>query len=155
MMKLLRYVFLFIPVFLVTSASFAQMTQEPTSWKYEVKKKSATEYQLIFHLELKPEWHIWSLHPGGDGYEIAPSFTFDKNAQVKLKGKPTEKGKPIIKTITGIDGKVTYYQGKVDYTQNVTVKGKHLKITGKHNYQVCNEQMCLPPRDRDFEFEIK
>jgi thiol:disulfide interchange protein DsbD len=153
-MRSLKFFFLFLPIFIWAIPSFSQMTDDPTSWKYEVKKKSATEYQLIFHLTLQKEWHIWSLHPGGDGYEIAPSFTFDQNPNAKLKGSITEKGKPVTTTMAGIDGKITYFTGKVDYIQDVTVTG-NTKITGKHQYQVCNDKMCLPPKDKDFTFELK
>jgi thiol:disulfide interchange protein DsbD len=134
--------------------SFGQMIEDPTSWKYEVKKKGATEYQIIAHVEIKAGWHIWSQQPGGDGYEIATSITLDKNDKVKLKGKVIEKGKAITTTMAGIDGKLTYMSGKVDYIQNVTVTGP-TKITGKLQYQSCNDKMCLPPKDKDLTFEIK
>ncbi|MES2701632.1 MAG: protein-disulfide reductase DsbD domain-containing protein [Bacteroidota bacterium] len=152
-MRSLKYCLLFLSVFCAAS-SFAQMIADPTTWRYEVKKKSATEYQLITHLELKQGWHIWSLKPGGDGYEIAPSFTFDKCPGVTMVGKPTEKGKATTTTMEGIDGKVTYLSGKIDYIQNVKVAGK-ATIKGKHEYQVCNDKMCLPPKTKDFEFAIK
>ena len=57
-------------------------------------------------------------------------------------------------TMAGIDGKVTYFTGKIDYVQEVTVTG-NTKITGKSEYQVCNDKMCLPPKDKDFSFDIK
>jgi DsbC/DsbD-like thiol-disulfide interchange protein len=153
-MNRLKYILSLLSAFLFCVPSFAQMTNDPTTWKYELKKKSATEYQLVFHLELKEGWHIWSLHPGGDGYEIAPSFVFDKNPKVKLKGAVAEKGKPVTTKMEGIDGKVVYFSGKVDYVQDVTITG-NTRITGKHTYQVCNNSMCLPPKDKDFVFDIK
>ena len=153
-MRSLQVLFFSLLISFWATPAFSQMTDDPTTWKYEVKKKSGTEYQLIFHLELKKDWHIWSMHPGGDGYEIAPSFTFDKSAGVKLVGSTTEKGKSVTTTMAGIDGKITYFTGTVDYIQNVTVTG-NAKITGKHEYQVCNDKMCLPPKDKDFVFEIK
>ena len=137
-----------------TAVSYAQMIEDPTTWTYELKKKSGNDYQLIFHCNLKSGWHIWSLHPGGDGYEIAPSFTLDKNDKVKLKGEPKETGKATTTAMDGIDGKITYLAGKIDYIQEVIVTGK-TKITGKHEYQVCNDRMCLPPKDKDFVFEVK
>ena len=152
-MRSLKLVLLLLPVLIAAKPAFAQVA-DPTSWTYEVKKKSATEYQLIFHLTLKQGFHIWSLHPGGDGYEISPSFTIDKNDKVKIVGTPTESGKAVTTTMDGIDGKITYLSGKIDYVQNVTVKGP-AKITGKHQYQVCNDKMCLPPKDKDFSFDIK
>jgi hypothetical protein len=135
------------------SSSFGQIIEDPAAWKYEVKKKSATDYQLIFHLDLKAGWHIWSLHPGGDGYEIAPSFTFDKNGKVKMKGDIAENGKKTVTKMDGIDGKVTFYSGKIDYIQTVSVAGGG-KVAGKLQYQVCNDKMCLPPKDKDFVFEL-
>ena len=153
-MRSLKYFFLLSLGFLWATPSFAQVIEDPTTWKYEVKKKSATEYQLIFHLTLKKGFHIWSLHPGGDGYEIAPSFTLDPNPKVKIKGNASEKGKSVTTKMDGIDGNITYFTGKVDYTLDVIVTGS-TKITGKHEYQICNDKMCLPPKDKDFTFEIK
>ena len=153
-MKFLKLCLLFLPLLLKGNSSSAQMIEDPTTWKYEVKKISSTEYKLIFHLDLKTPWHIWSLKPGGDGYEIAPSFTFDANKLVKMKGNTAEKGKKTTTKMDGIEGKVTYYTGKIDYEQDIIVTGK-TKITGKHEYQVCNDKMCLPPKDKDFVFEIK
>jgi thiol:disulfide interchange protein DsbD len=130
------------------------MIQDPASWNYEVKKISATKYQLLFHLYLKAGWHVYSLKPGGDGHEIPPSFVFDNNIKVKLIGAAVEKGKTTTTRLEGIDGKVTYLSGKVDYIQEVTVTC-NTKLTGKLSYQVCNTKMCLPPKEKDFAFEIK
>ena len=153
-MKTLKVLSLFTLLLLIGAPSFAQVSDDPTTWQYELKKKSATEYEIIFHLDIKEGWHIWSLHPGGDGYEIAPTFTIDKNPKVKTKGTVTEKGKTTTTTMEGIDGKITYLSGKIDYVQNIAVTGK-TKITGKHMYQVCNDKMCLRPTDKDFALEIK
>jgi len=147
----------FLTIFLTAKISYGQgqqPIQDPTTWKYEVKKISATEYRLIFHLELKSPWHIYSMHPGGDGYEIAPTYTFDKNDKVKLKGNTVEKGKMVTTKMEGIEGMISYFSGKIDYIQDVIVSGS-TKITGKQEYQVCNDKMCLPPKDKDFVFEIK
>ena len=149
-----KYFLIVLGLFCFSVASFAQNTEDPASWQFEIKKKSAKEYQLIFHLELAKGWHIWSLHPGGDGYEIAPTFTFRKNPHVKLKGKIAEKGAPTTTKMEGIDGKVTYLSGKVDYTQEITVTGT-TQIMGKFTYQVCNDRMCLPPKEKEFKFETE
>lgn len=135
-------------------AGRAQIVQDPTTWTYEVKKKSGQQYELIFHLKLKEKWHIWSQNPGGDGMQVPPSFTFSKAGFYKTEGKIKESGKPITEEMDGVDGKVTYFHDRVDYTQLVTVTGNG-KITGKHEYQVCDESMCLPPKKKSFSFEIK
>src|SRR4051812_3242841 len=111
-MRSLKCLLAFLALLLIASPLFAQ-NEDPASWKYELKKKNATEYELIFHLTLKEGWHIWSLKPGGDGMEIAPSFEFAKDTKVKMAGPITEKGKAIVTTMEGIEGKVTYFSKTV------------------------------------------
>jgi thiol:disulfide interchange protein len=153
MMKLLKPALL--AIFLISSfIGRSQIIADPTAWTYEVKKVKDNDYKLIFHVKMGPEWHIWSLQPGGDGLQIVPEFNFDKNAAVTLKGKITEKGKKITGVVDGVDGAVSYFHDKVDYEQLVHVSGNVI-IKGKQRYGVCNETMCLPPAKKAFTFEIK
>jgi hypothetical protein len=124
--------------------------EDPAHWSYEAKKISAEEYEVNFRLKLDEPWHIWSLAPGGDGYEIAPSFTFDKSATPK--GKLTESGHAVTVLMEGVDNKVTYLSGDVEYKQVVKVKGG--KVSGEHEYQVCNDNICLPPKKVKFEIAL-
>ena len=71
-----------------------------------------------------------------------------------MKGKITQKGKALTTIMDGVDGKITYYTGKVDYTQTVSVSSPG-RISGTHKYQVCSEKVCLPPKDKDFVFDIR
>lgn len=152
-MNIFKTAFLFaLGIFLCHGAK-AQMIADPTTWNFEVKKKSGNEYDLIFHLSLKEHWHIFSQNPGGDGMQIPPSFTFDKNAGFTTVGKMREVGKKVTTVMEGIDGAVNYYENKVDFIQTIKVSG-NIKITGKHEYQVCDESMCLPPKTKKFSFEI-
>ncbi len=151
--KLKRF-FLLLPLLLLSIGSMANMIDDPTTWTYEVKSKGNHQYELIFHLVIKKEWHIWSMKPGGDDFLIPPSFTFNKNVEVELVGKTTEHGKKLTTTMEGVDGKLSYFAGTVDYVQVVKVKGS-CKVAGMHEYQVCNESTCLPPKTKSFSFEIK
>lgn len=132
----------------------AQIVQDPTTWTFEVKKKSGNTYDLIFHLKLKPDWHIWSFNPGGDGLEIPPTIKLDKDPEVKAVGSPKEKGKLITEKIDGVDGDVHMFKEKVDYVQTVTVAGNAKVVKGKYSYQVCNDNMCLPEKTKPFSINI-
>lgn len=129
------------------------MLKDPTTWTYEVKKKSAGEYELIFHVALTDGWHIFSLKPGDD-FLIPPSFTFKKSNTVTFIGKIAERGKLKIEKIDGIDNPINYYETTADFVQIVKAK-PNTKITGEHEYQVCNKNMCMPPKKKSFEFIIK
>lgn len=131
----------------------AQGFKNPAKWTYEVKKKGEGKYDLIFHLKLDEHWHIWSLNPGGDGMEIPPTFKFKKNSNYTLLGKIKEQGKMISGEREGVDGIVHEFHYNVDYIQSIEAKSNQ-KITGTHEYQVCDESICLPPKTVDFSFEI-
>lgn len=140
-------------ILLLSFGAAAQITQDPTSWTFETKKKGDGKYDLIIHLKLEAGWHIWSMKPGGDGLQMPPEFQFKSNPDVALIGGVRESGKKISETMEGVDGIVHYYINSVDYIQSVSVK-KNGKITGRYLYQVCNDQMCLPPYKKNFSFDI-
>jgi thiol:disulfide interchange protein DsbD len=144
-------------VFLMVAGNAAVKAQgiaDPTAWTYEVKQESPNIYSLIFHLKLQTGWHIWALKPGGDGFEIPPSFTFTKDSSAFiLLGPVKEMGDKISALVPGMPEKVNYFAGKVDFVQQIMVKGKRT-IKGTHQYQVCNDNICLPPTDKEFSFEI-
>lgn len=156
---LLTYVMLFagaLQAQIVSGATGISRTsnQDPTSWSYEVKKLDRNEYELIFKVTLNDGWHIFSQTPG-DSFLIPPSFIFDENKTVKMKGGLTEKGKLIETTFEGVEGKVRYFEGTVEFIQNIVYTGTTTTITGEHRYQICNDRMCLPPVARKFEFKIQ
>ena len=51
-MKLLNGLLLFVMVSIMSLNAKAQITEDPTNWKYEVKKVSGNKYQVLFHLDI-------------------------------------------------------------------------------------------------------
>ncbi len=130
----------------------AQMVQDPTTWTYLVEKKGDGEYDLIFRVKLTNGWHIFSQNPG-DEFLIPPSFKFE-GKNFKLIGKLKEVGTLKTEEMEGLDNPVHYYEGTADFVQ--TIKGRAgTTIKGEHEYQVCNDRMCLPPKRKSFEFHLK
>lgn len=127
---------------------------DPTKWTYEVKKLDRNEYELIFRVALEKGWHIFSQDPG-DEMLIPPTFSFDKNKQVKMTGAIEEKGKLTETEFEGFDNKLRYFEGEAEFIQKIMYNGESATITGEHRYQICNDNMCLPPTTQKFEFTIK
>jgi len=147
---------LFVLAFVFSANTlFAQnMIADPSTWTFETKHVKDNHYQLIFHLKLKEGWHIWSLNPGGDGFQIVPSFKIKKNDAVIKLGSFKEKGNAITELMDGVDGKVTYFKSKVDYIAELEVNN-NTTLSGTYTYQVCDDKMCLPPATKKCSFEIK
>ena len=147
---------LLLAVMFITAAEASAQIKDPTTWTYEAKRKFGNHFEVFFHLKLEPKWHIFALNPGGDGSSIAPSFTFDKNSKVKVLGKMKETSKPIEERMEGVEGITRSFKDEVTFVQEVEVTGNTpVKLTGKHEYQVCNDMMCLPPKSKTFTVSIK
>lgn len=154
-MKQLRSLLLAGLLCLAGSAG-AQGLQDPTTWTYVAKRKFGNVFELHFQVKLSGKWHIYALDPGGDGSMIPPTFVIMPNDHVKLRGKMKETAKPEEEEIEGIDGKVKYFKGEADFVQEVEVSGTaDITVQGKHEYQVCNDQICLPPKTKEFTIHIK
>lgn len=153
MINTLKAIFILISGLFISAVTYAQI-QDPTHWSYEIKKKGENHYELITHLKLDEHWHIWSMNPGGDGFQIPPTFDFEKNSKFELVGKTKEKGNKHTEEMDGVDGIVSYFSGSVDYIQEVKVTG-NTGIVMKHEFQVCDDEKCLPPTTKKHTFEIK
>ena len=154
-MKFIKPILFVLAFVFIANTLFAQnMIADPSTWTFETKHVKDNHYQLIFHLKLKEGWHIWSLNPGGDGFQIVPSFKIKKNDAVIKLGSFKEKGNAITELMDGVDGKVTYFKSKVDYIAELEVNN-NTTLSGTYTYQVCDDKMCLPPATKKCSFEIK
>ena len=134
-------------------AVFAEVIKDPTTWTFSAKKIKDTEYELTLYCKLKPEWHLWSLEPGGDGLLLSPRFDFDKNKSLELVGAVKERGKKISQEFPGTDGITHFYENEITYTQKATIK-ENLIIKGMVFYQTCDHSQCLSPVEKKFQITI-
>ena len=146
-------------LFLVAAAvcgdsALAQIINDAARWDVEAHKKQGNQYEIVFKLALKKNWHIWSLKPGGDGLQMPPEFQFDDNRNVKLTGNISEHGHAVTGLMDGVDGQVTYFHDAVEYRQKATIT-KNTKVRGMYTYQVCDDSKCLPPTTVPFTVAIK
>lgn len=153
MKQLTRAVFIIVAIFLSATTLKAQMVADNSKWSFEAKKVNGNVYDIIFHLSLPKDWHIYAMNPGGDGSLYPPAFTFNKNKQVKLIGTVKEKGKLEKIKIDGIDGIINEYKNKVDYIQRAEING-NTTISGTYSYQICDESKCINPTTKDFTLKV-
>lgn len=154
-MILFRITILSLLVFLCGGDCSAQL-KDPTTWTYQAKRKFGNRFELIFKVKLTGGWHVYALDPGGDESLIPPSFKFDEDKNVKLVGAVKELNKPITEPVEGYDKPVNYFKGEATFVQEVEVPwGMTVKIKGTHEYQVCNDKVCLPPKSKAFSFTVK
>lgn len=142
------------------SFSFGQADKETAKWSHTCKKLSGNEYELVFHLDLKKGWHVFT-ETDNIGKKkkkrltlVIPHFAFDANKDVKLKDTIASKGLLETKNIKHV-GLVNIYSFKVLYTQ-ILEATPGAKLTGSYTYQLCDdEEHVLPPVTERFVAELK
>lgn len=148
-----RFLFL-LPVFLLAlSAAFAQNVKDAIQWKYDAKKTSDSTFDITIAAKIKEGWHIYTATPKGDGSQIPTTIAFDRNPSIKLLGKYTNNGKAVNEFVKDLDITIQYYQHSVTYTQKVLAR-KNTVLKGVIDFQICNDQMCLPSKPEHFQIPL-
>jgi len=149
-----RKVVFVIALFLFANTAFAQILN-PITWSWSAQAVGKGEYKLVFTAKMDPKWHTYSQFIG-DGGPVPTSLTFDKaNKEVQLIGKATEKSS---KTHSGhdpvFDMNLTYFENDLVIVQQVKV-AKDTRLKGTLEFMMCDDARCLPPDNKEFEFDLK
>lgn len=149
----MRYYLLLLFSFLIVDVSLAQ-DLDPAKWKGEIISLSNNEYNLIFTSTIEDGWTVYSQKKGGDG-PVPTSFTFEQNPSYLLEGEAVETGerKEIFDKVFGI--KLAKFYHIAVFSQKVKVNDPTIPIKGYFTFMTCNSEMCLPPKDVNFVFDIK
>lgn len=139
-------------VFFTAVGAFAQL-ENPVTWSYGAKKISKTEAVVFIKATIDENWHLYSqdVKPGGPN---KTTFTFAKSKDYTLVGKTAEP-KPIVKYEKVFKADIPYFQDEVVFTQKVKLNKATATVKGVVNFQLCNDNSCLPPTDVSFNIPVK
>jgi len=148
----MKKIFLLLAFFVLGNASYAQI-YDPVKWSTSVEKISNSEYDLVVKATIEAKWHLYSQNVPENG-PIATSFSFKKNSDFKLIGKPSEeKGHTVHDPV--FDMKIKYFENKAIFKQRVKISTQNVfKIIGEVEFMVCDDSSCLPPTVIDLTFLI-
>lgn len=134
--------------------AFAQR-QNPVSWDFEAKKKSAGVYEIILTANVEHPWHIYSQNTGKGG-PVPTSIVFKPNPLVSKQGSAKEVGKLEKVFDKNFNTNVLYFSDKVQFIQTVKVKGNiKTNLSGTVEYMVCDDSQCLPPAKKTFDLKLQ
>jgi len=101
--------------------------------------------------QLQSGWHAYSQNQPEDAVARPTEIRFKPNPLVGLQGKIREVGtmEKWKDETTGIQA--NQYADQVDFIQVIKVKANvRTSLSGSLTYQVCTNEMCLPPRTDNF-----
>ena len=146
-----RSLFLFLLCAFFTQA----VAQNPTKWTFTANHTGGDTYDLILSATIDDGWSTYSQTLESDDGPVPTSIEFKPGSHFELIGKAKESGE--IHTVDDpvFEMKLTKFKHKAIFTQKAKVTDTSKPIEGYINFMVCNDEMCLPPKDVDFSFSPK
>lgn len=126
----------------------------PVSWKFEQKKISDTEYELVFNASVEKGWHLYSekLPEGGP---IATTAHFEEGEGYELLGGFHSVGDPIKVFDKTFNMELEYFGNKATFVQKIKLTSTDpVDVKGYVEYMSCNDETCTPPTEADFSFSF-
>ena len=123
----------------------------PIAWAYTAKKVADKTYEVHITGQLQSGWHAYSQQQPQEAVAQPTEIHFKPNPLVGIQGKIKEVGamEKWKDEATGIAA--NQYANQVDFVQVVKLKGNvKTSVSGSLTYQVCTNEMCLPPKTESF-----
>jgi len=136
-------------LFLIVSCSTFLFSQEKVTWSYHYDQDNE---ELILDAKIADGWHLYSQEINEGIGPVPTSFTFIANASIKLIGTTSEP-ESIREYDENFEGELNFFKESVSFKQKMKVSSS-TSVKGIITYMTCNETMCLPPKDVEFEIEI-
>jgi len=120
-------------------------------WEFSLRQKGKQK-EIVLKATMEKGWHIYSQFMQGDG-PIPTSIEYTLPKGVKTVGK-TKEPQPIKHHDENFGMDVYYFNDHVEFVQPVTGGKKGDVVKGKVTYMTCNDEMCYPPVDINFEVKL-
>lgn len=140
---------------LFSGTAYAQV-ENPVSWKFQ-----SAGQQVEMTATISGAWHMYDIGPY-EGGPNATTFIFELPAGVTLDGGIIQVTRPtrIQDEIFGME--IGYFAKSAKFIQKFKIsataadqaKSAPIKVKGNVEWQVCDDESCLPPVDEDFTFTI-
>ena len=141
-----------LTLFTLLFSLVALAQQKPVRMSVQQKQTSPTEVEVVFTAKIDQGWHVYSTNLPADGPTSA-ALHVDKAEGVTPIGKLTPRGKELNVYDKTFEMKLRYFENSVSFVQRYKITAKTYSIKGYLEYGACNDEMCLPPMQEEFNFK--
>ena len=137
-------------------ASLAQAQMiTPVKWDIEINPlKGSNQYEIVAKAKIDMGFKLYGVNMK-DGGPVKTSFNFETLENCKDFGKTIERTPADKMHDKMFDMEVTYFKHEAVISHKVWVTEKPAKVAGYIQWMSCNDEMCTPPTDEEFEFVIE
>ncbi|MBL0336818.1 MAG: hypothetical protein IPP73_16285 [Chitinophagaceae bacterium] len=144
-----------LAVLLLAGTVYAK-AQTPITWSFTAKKTADKTYEIHMTATLTGHWHLYSQTQPEDAIAVPTSFEITTNPLLTLTGKIKEVGTMEKFKDEKLGISANQYSGKVDFVQVVKLKTNiKTNYAGVVEYQICNDEKCLPPKKVTFSVALQ
>ena len=148
----MKNIFLAIFTFLVSVSGFSQI-YDPVDWSFTVEQNGNGTF-LVSTATIEEGWHVYSQVLESDDGPVATEFNFKPNSNYEKVGKNLE-SKTYKEYDPNFEMELSFFKDKAVLKQKINTKtDKAFSVKGSVYFMVCNESMCLPPSEQEFEFKV-
>jgi thiol:disulfide interchange protein DsbD len=142
-------------IILVSLLTFSLQAQifDPVTWDFGYEKKGNGQYELVFIAAIEEGSHIYSMDLP-EGGPIPTSFTFDTIPDFSFNGSAFEVTKPEEKFDEAFGFKIKSFSNKAEFRQKINAITSPFAVHGEVHFMSCNNSICSPPKDLEFDIEI-
>lgn len=144
-----------IYLFLALLVPFTLLGQiyDPVQWSFSAESLGDNEYNVVLKAQIEAGWHIYSQNLNGEG-PIPTTFQFAEDSKYERIGDVME-GEAIVHYDNAFGIELNYFEKEAIFTQKVKVLGNEpVTVKGELEFMVCNDGMCLPPTQVEFDINI-
>lgn len=124
----------------------------PVKWSFSTEQNTNV-VTLLLKARIEEKWHLYSQDIGAGG-PIPTSFVFDASADYELIEKTIEPKAEIFHD-PNFDMDLKFFSTEVVFRQTIKVKStRNFSIKGRLEFMACNDRMCLPPDQVEFNFDV-
>ena len=129
----------------------AQM-QDPVHFSVSQKKVADDMLEVTFSGKIDAGWHVYSTALPADG-PISATITTETADGAKAEGALGHRGNEINKFDNMFQMNLRYFENSVTFVQKYKITGKTYHVKGYLEYGSCNDEMCMPPAQVEFDFK--
>lgn len=138
---------------LFVSGGLAQ--ENPVKWACSVNYLDGNQAELVMKATVEGGYHLYSQFME-DGGPIPTTFNFPESGDFKKNGKVSESPKPIEETDETFGTLVRFFAKNAEFRQRITIRSAvDFEIAATVDYQVCDDETCIPFSDIDLRFKVK
>lgn len=140
-----------VMTFLTLLFAHTLTAQNQVTWQFQANKKGELQYEVVMRATIQSGWHLYSQQQPEDAIAIPTTIEIKNNPLVIREKSIREVGKMQKYTDKTLGVTAYQYSNEVSFVQTVNLKAKvKTAITGEIEYQVCDDEKCLPPKKVPF-----